>query len=271
MTISLDKRTAAATVSLTKIANESAVDLGEDVCAQVDLAADRSYSAMSQWPDVYQEAIERALALTLTGLDDDGQVPFYIFDDILRHEDVLSEDNYKNYVSNISKSLGGFGGTSYAPALRRMLGIDPPAASVQVPPKRKRFGRQPALANAPQSAAVGVDLEAEKDAPPFFHIFCTDGAPSDRSAVERILTEARTRPHFFQFVAIDADASGKQFLEHLNSNLQGAGIDNVGVTVYEGFPPSGDDAAEQKFYDDVIREFFLSWLPQARKNGITRR
>ncbi len=67
MPVELGKRVEAASVSLAKIARDSPIDLG-DVCAQVDIACDRSGSAVAQWPVVYQEAVERALALAMTGL-----------------------------------------------------------------------------------------------------------------------------------------------------------------------------------------------------------
>lgn len=234
MPIDLAKRTSAALVSLQKVVDDSPHDLGELV-AQLSLAADRSGSAAGQWPDVYQEAIERTLGLSLTGLDDDGKAPFFIFDSVIRHEVVLDEGSYRGYVPKIHKKLGRMGGTQYAPVIERMLALGDPAT--------------------------------EADQPPHLHIFGTDGEPSDRRATEQLLIQARTRPHFFQMVLIGGDADGEAYLQRLNNELRGEGVDNVGVTIYRGFPPSDDTA----FYDDVVREFFTDWLPAARKAGITHR
>lgn len=223
-------------VSLQKVVDESPTDLG-DLVAQCTLSADRSGSAARQWPDVYQEAAERMLGLVMTGLDDDRKVPFFVFDDQLVHEAVLGEDNYAGYVEHMHRRAGTMGGTAYSPVISKLLSLGDPAT--------------------------------EKDEAPFFHLFCTDGEPrrGDRSTIETLLIKARTRPHFFQFVLIGGDSDGEAYLQHLNKDLAGPGVDNVGLTIYSGFPP-GDDTA---FYNDVISEFFPIWLPEARKQGITSR
>lgn len=248
MPVELGKRVEAATVSLAKIAQDSQIDLG-DVCAQVDIACDRSGSAVNQWPGVYQEAVERALALAMTGLDDDQQIPITVFDHRIVGQDVLTPANYAGWVERFHAKAGNLGATLYSPVLDLML-----AQGAQ---------RKTGLLRSrkPQSD--------EADEPPYFHLFFTDGAPhpQDAQKIERLLIGARTRPHFFQFVLIGGDTQGQNYLEHLNSGLTGRGIDNVGLTIYGAMPPT-DDAA---FFNDTIREFFLEWLPQARKHGYTHR
>lgn len=242
MPISMEKRVEAATVSLQKIAAESKIDLG-DVSAQVTVSADRSGSAYGQWPDVYQEAIERALALTLTGLDDDGEVPFIAFDSKIKGEEMLNQGNYEGFVKQFHDSAGQMGGTAYAPVIDKLLGMGA---------KKKRFGK---------------GGSNEKNDPPFLHLFFTDGAPHDGPRAEELLIKGRTRPHFFQIILIGGDPGGKRYADRLNNDLSGPGIDNIGVTIYDGMPASDDTA----FFNDVISEFFLKWLPEARKQGITTR
>lgn len=243
MTISLEKRIDAATASLQRIAQESPIDLG-DVCAQVDLAADRSGSARKQWPDMYEEAVERAVGLSMTGLDDDQRVPGYVFDHRLVAEKILTPDNYKGWITHVHATAGHMGRTLYTPVLARML-----ASGKEH--RRFSFGK------------------SEADEPPFLHLFCTDGAPNreDRALIREMLIKARSRPHFFQFILIGGTERDEEYLQGLNRNLRGPGIDNVGLTIYRDMPPS-DDAA---FFNDVIREFFLSWLPEARTRKITKR
>ncbi|MBO1765799.1 VWA domain-containing protein [Allobranchiibius sp. GilTou38] len=247
MAVELGKRVEAATVSLAKIAQDSPIDLG-DVCVQVDIACDRSASAAAQWPGVYQEAVERALALAMTGLDDDEQIPITVFDHRIVGQDVLTPMNYAGWVERFHAKAGQLGATLYSPVLKLMLD--------QGEQRKGGFrGRK--------------QQGTEADEPPYFHLFFTDGAPhlQDARKIERLLIDARTRPHFFQFVLIGGDRQGRDYLEHLNSGLTGRGIDNVGLTIYDAMPPT-DDAA---FFNDTIREFFLEWLPLARKHGYTHR
>ena len=44
-------------------------------------------------------------------------------------------------------------------------------------------------------------------------------------------------------------------------------MDKGRLTEYE----TTHDMSDQQFFDDVIGEFFTSWLPEARRLGITRR
>lgn len=252
MSISLEKRVEAAGLSLQKIAADSKIDLG-DVCAQVDVAIDYSGSMGGRYPHEVQEALERMLALTLTGLDDDGVVPIYPFSHKLHDADDLTAGNYVGWVEEFTKH-NSMGGTAYVPFLEKMLG------------KKKRFG--------------GTD---ERNQPPFFHIIFTDGEPTDsKKSIEKHIVEARERPHFIQFVLLGNDPRGAAYLEHLNNHLTAPdpkchtcrevgtkgtdkGIDNVGVTVYANRPPTDDTG----FFNDTIREFFLDWLPAARQKGYT--
>jgi len=255
MSISLEKRVEAAAVSLQKIAADSKIDLG-DVCAQVDVAIDYSGSMGGRYPHEVQEAVERMLALTLTGLDDDGVVPIYPFSNKLHDADDLTAANYVGWVERFCQR-NRMGGTAYVPFLEKMLG------------KKKRFGGS-----------------NEKDQPPFFHIVFTDGEPTDsKRSIEKHIVEARERPHFIQFVLLGRDPEGRAYLEHLNNHLTQpdpkncrtckelgtqaatAGIDNVGLTVYADRPPTDDTG----FFNDTIREFFLDWLPAARQKGYTTR
>lgn len=249
--VDLSKRIEAAGVSLQKMAEKSTVDLG-DVTAQITAEIDFSGSMDGLYRrGTVQEAVERALALSMTGLDDDGIVPVTFFhgdpfDTIQVAEKEDSATGVVSYSGLVDKfhQSHTMGGTRYSGAIEKALGGG----------KRKFLGRQTA---------------DDPDAPPFLHLFFTDGAPanSDKRKIEELLVAARTRPHFFQFIMLGTDRDALDYLDHLNNGLSGPGVDNVGVTIYK----SPTEVADTEFFDAVVSEFFPIWLPAARTAGITKK
>lgn len=252
--ISLEKRTEdaeASIVSLLKREQAKGIDLGELV-AQVEIAIDFSASMAQRYkshdgqPAEVQTVVERALALSLSGLDDDGVVPVHFF----HHDDFAPElvdrQNYAGFVDAWARSHR-MGATNYAPTIRNILaGTD----------KKRRgglFGHKRAE----------PDLEAEKDAPPKFILFVTDGAPSDKSQTTKLLVEAAHRPIFWQFIGLGYSPS---FLEKLDT-MGNRVVDNVGLFEYHDTLAMSDT----EFFDAIIGEFFTHWLPEARRLGITRK
>lgn len=258
MPVTMDKRVEAATVSLTKAAQRATTDLG-DVTAQVTLEVDHSLSMDELYRNgTVQEVVERALALSMTGLDDDKIVPVTFFDDRAYEPIEVTDDRavYARVVDDFRRKHR-MGGTRYAPAIDHALGAS----------KRGRFRKGP----------------DERDAPPNLHLFVTDGAPSDAAATQQRLIDARSRPHFFQIVVVGGNAGALAFCQHLNDHLTeptegcqwcrgyphaaAAGIDNVGV--FECRDPKA--LSDEQFFDGVVNEFFPTWLPAARAAGYTRR
>lgn len=253
MPVSLDKRTEDAQsslISLLKKEQSKGIDLGE-LCAQVEIAIDFSGSMAARYkgnagePGEVQTVVERALALSLTGLDDDGVVPVHFF----HHKDFPAElvdrDNYQGFVDAWA-AQHRMGGTAYGPTISNILGGTG---------KKKLFGRK--------KAEPEIDFEAEKDEPPKFVILVTDGEPADRGRVQKLLAEAAPRPIFWQFIGL---GYSPDFLEKLDT-MGNRMIDNVGLTVYNDTLGMTDT----EFFDDIIGEFFTSWLPEARRLGITRK
>lgn len=238
--ISLEKRTETATTSLLKVLEKNPT-LGE-VCAQVTLEIDISASMTEFYANGYvQEAAERALALSMTGLDDDGIVPGIFYGSKAHDPIEFTEQTYRGAVADFVRKHGYDYSTLYAPPIQKALGGG----------KKKLFGRS------------GDDPNAA----PFLHIFLTDGAPADATQTERLLVDARKRPHFFHFIQFGNNVAASQYLDHLNNNLSGPGIDNVGVTKFTD-PASLTD---EQFYADIVSEFFPIWLPAARAAGITNK
>ncbi|SHG01845.1 TerF vWA domain-containing protein [Jatrophihabitans endophyticus] len=248
MTISLEKRTSdaeASLISLLKKEQDRGTDLGELV-AQVEIAIDFSGSMNRRYKNgEVQAVVERALALSLSGLDDDGVVPVHFFHSSGFPPELVDRDNYQGFVDAWA-GRHRMGGTAYAPTIRAVL--DGTAK------KKRLFGR-----SRPDTDA----LEAEKDAPPKFVLFVTDGAPSDRGETTRLLVEAAGRPVFWQFVGLGYSPSFLRKLDDMGNRV----VDNVGLTEYEDTL----EMTDQQFFDDIIGEFFGSWLPEARRLGITRR
>lgn len=247
--ISLTKRTEDATsalVSLLKKQADKGIDLG-DLVAQVEIAVDFSGSMARRYPNEVQEAVERALALSLSGLDDDGIVPVHFFHNSDFPVVQVSKDGkdgttaYQGFVADWA-SKHRMGGTNFAPTIQNILG----GAT------KRRFGRQ------------AGNNSNEKNEPPKLVLFVTDGDPSDRSETERLLTDASNRPIFWQFIGLGRKED-LAFLQRLNSGLPNRTVDNVGVTVYQ----SASTLNDTEFFDDVIGEFFTQWLPEARRLGIT--
>ena len=255
MTISLEKRTQdaeASVISLLKTQQEKGIDLGE-LTAQVEIAIDFSASMSGRFlgrggPSEVQTVVERALALSLSGLDDDGIVPVHFF----HHEDFPAElvdrENYAGFVDDWARKHK-MGTTNYAPTIRNILG--------GTPRKKSMFGKR----KPPEVDAA--TLETEKDQPPKFIIFVTDGAPFDKAETMRLLADAAQRPIFWQFIGLGYSPA---FLSELDT-MGNRAVDNVGLIEYADTLQMSD----QQFFDGVIGEFFTSWLPAARRRGITRR
>lgn len=251
--ISLEKRTEDAhtsLVSLLKKEQSRGIDLG-DLTAQVELVVDYSGSmkkrlrAQRGQPSEVQTVVERALALALSGLDDDGIVPVRFFQDFVFDAELITRDNYEGFVDSWT-SRHKTGGTNYVPAMQAVL--DKPARK---PKLLQRLGLRRAAAEV-----------AEADQPPKLVLFVTDGAPNDRKQTVRLLKECAPRPVFWQFIALGHKADYLRNLDTMGDRV----IDNAGLVEWEDTV----DMSDSEFFDAVIAEFFTQWLPAARAQGITR-
>lgn len=250
VTISLEKRTEdaqASIISLLKKEQAKGIDLGELV-AQVEIAIDFSGSMRPRFkaqadggPSEVQTVVERALALSLAGLDDDGVVPVHFFHAEAFEPVLVSADNHEGFVDDWAKGRK-MGATNYGPPMQAILGGGAK--------KKGLFGRR------------GPDLEAEKDAPPKLVLFVTDGAPADRSLTTKLVLEAASRPVFWQFIGLGYKPDFMAKLDTMGNRV----IDNVGLVEYSDTLAMTDT----EFFDAIIGEFFTQWLPEARRLAITR-
>ena len=248
--ISLEKRTEdaqASLISLLKTEQAKGIDLGE-LTAQVEIAIDFSGSMRSRFkppkgggPSEVQTVVERALALSLSGLDDDGVVPVHFFHTEAFDPVLVTADNHAGFVDAWAEGRK-MGQTNYGPPIRAILDGSSK--------KRGRFGRR------------SVDLEAEKDAPPKLVLFVTDGAPADKPLTTKLVLDAASRPVFWQFIGLGYAPDFMAKLDTMGNRV----IDNVGLVEYSDTLAMTDT----EFFDAVIGEFFTQWLPEARRLGITR-
>ncbi len=242
MTISLEKRSEAALISLQKIAEESTVDLG-NVSAQVKLVID--YSESMEWPENLfytngdmQELSEAVLGLSMTGLDEDKNVQVYPFHTEVFEPFTVDEKNYSGAIDRWRNPKGLFkaapkmGGTYYLPVIDRIVA----------------------------DASYAGDLEPGK--PPVLVIFQTDGQTYGMQQVKQRLIQLSGRSIFWLFLGL---GNKTEFLEELD-DMPGRVIDNVGFAKARriiGLPP-------EQLYTSMLQEFLTKWLPEARSQGIVR-
>jgi hypothetical protein len=231
MAISLEKRTENATgalISLLKAEQAKGNDLG-DLTAQVVLAIDYSLSMDGRYRNrEVQDLVERSLALSLSGLDDDGDIQTFFFHDGIFPPEVVSEKNYNGFVDNWKRGKR-MGATDYLPCIRAI---------------RKYL------------ADNGM---TRPGMPPVLVLFVTDGATRNESGIKQELINASGDPVFWQFMGL---GYSPQFLEDLDT-MGGRVLDNVGLFVVN----DSKSMSDEKFYGDIISEFFSKWLPAARKTN----
>jgi hypothetical protein len=256
MALSLDKISAQAPglLSLAKTASQ-VVDLSglNGQKAKVAVALDYSGSMTQVYGSgAMQRLVEKALALA-TQFDDDGAIDFFVFDTKAAYLGEISLDDFAGSVGRLTKGRR-MGTTNYADAflaVRNHFGFAPPA-----PPKKGFFG----LGKA-QPALTGSMLTTPADLP-VYALFLTDGAPDNKDAAIRALTEVSTAPIFWKFLSI-----GKQsmaFLEQLDSLTQRF-VDNA------NYEPIGDvDAISDAVLFEKMLEEFPDWLKEVRSKGLIK-
>lgn len=232
MTISLDKRTENAQnalINLLKVEAKKGNDLG-DLTAQVILAIDFSGSMDGRFANQeVQELVERALALSLAGLDDNGDIELFFFHNDVFNPETVNANNYGGFVNDWA-SRHRMGGTDYLPCIRAI----------------RKFAEKKGM--------------LKKGKPPVLVLFATDGATSNERRIQQELVDASSDPIFWQFLGL---GYAPRFLKQLDT-MGGRKVDNVGLFETANSQQMPDD----QFYDQMIGEFFREWLPAARNLNI---
>lgn len=231
MGISLAKRAeSAGTVMgalLEKVSLEKKTDFGA-VSAEVIVALDYSGSMEDRYRSgEVQEITERCLGVSLGGLDDDGKIQLFPFHDGVLKMQTIDQKNADGFINKWMKGKD-MGGTNYSPVINAIV----------------KFCKTEGYLNPGK--------------PPVFVIFVTDGEPGDKENTTRLLIEHAKLPIFWQFVGLGYHP---EFLEKLDK-MGGRVIDNVGL-----FSNIKDTKkiTDDEFYQELLKEFFSSWLPEAQK------
>lgn len=236
--ISLVKRTEAAEASLIDLLTKKEAegkplgDLTAQVIIAIDFSGSMEFDGNRYNNGEVQGVVERALALSLSGLDDDGNIQVFFFDNRSYPAETVDQNTYQGFVDRWRQGRR-MGGTNYTPVMNDIV----------------------AFADRNGMTAAGK--------PPIFVLFVTDGAPNDQSQTKKLLVQLANRPIFWQFLGL---GYSPRFLKKLDE-MGGRLVDNVGLTEMRNTLRMGD----REYFDEVIAEFFSEWLPAARAAGITQR
>lgn len=239
MGISLEKRAETAQgamISLLKESLDKGVDVG-DVTAACRLVIDFSGSMAGRYSrgDV-QDLAERVLACALAGLDDDGDIQVDYFHHDLAGDQELSLKNYSGAVQQFT-SRNRMGGTSYAPVIRKVI------KEVTEEPSGGFFRKKKAVTSSGPAAM------------PTLVFFITDGEPGDKEETIKLVAEASDKPIFWQFLGLGYEPA---FLKQLD-NMSGRTVDNANLA-----KSSLENADDQVWFTEMLREFIQQWIPAAR-------
>lgn len=194
--------------------------------AAVYLVLDRSISMNGFYTSgVMQDFTEKVLALS-AHFDDDGIVPMFVFGDRVFDPTDIDLAKMKGVIQQMTKKIGGMGGTSYAPAIE---------------------------------AVTKYHKKLNPDAPGFV-IFQTDGDAQDRLATEAAIKAASKEKIFWMFVGFGGSSESDFSLLNSLDNLPGRAIDNAGFW-WAGRRPQ--DRTPEEIYDGLMNEFpeYLDKMP----------
>lgn len=236
-------------VSLVKQARVSLEKKGlADHTAQVALVLDISGSMAAQYSSgKIQRLAERVLALG-TQFDDNGSIEVFLFGERAYYPGSMSLDNFKGFVSQVTRRFPLEGDTRYGEAMgivrEHYMGNDGPRSTVA------------------------------KGSSPIYVLFLTDGAPSDRSKAEAQVRFSSYEPIFWMFVGLGKSnktakgffanlmASDFSFLEKLD-DLTGRHVDNADFFSVENL----DQMSDTELYERMMQEY-PSYLQKGKQAGL---
>lgn len=219
--ISLEKSNDNLGKVLIDLSKDSKVDLSKHT-ARVALALDYSGSMDDMYESgSVQDTITRLLPIALQ-FDDNKELEFWLFSNSFKRLDVVTKENYRDYVKKIINRCGmSMGGTNYSPCLKSIADF---------------YHRR------------------EPSSIPAFVMFITDGEcfSSDRDATDEIIRELSAYNMFVQFVGIGN--STFSYLKDLD-NLSGRKHDNTGFITVKDM----DKLSDQDLYVNLLKQY-KAWL-----------
>lgn len=281
MGVDLTKRAEVAQDSIVSLLKESQAKTGVDpgvVEAQVVLAID--YSSSMSWlytRGVVQDLAERGVALSIAGLDDDGNIQIVMFHHDAFDPFTVDGTNYQGVIK-----LWMDGGDPNSTAAPAPVVSTPQVPAAAAPPKKKWFGRRnstPPTAvstGGPQKRSMGgtdylpainrvVRMVKEDLDPslPTLVLFFTDGATGNQPAIKRRLVELSGDPIYWQFCGLGYTPT---FIKELDT-MGGRKADNVGL--FE-IPADASSMPDDVFFEKVTHDYIVKWTPEARAKGIIK-
>jgi hypothetical protein len=224
--------------------------------AKVALVLDYSLSMKSEYASGrMQRFAEKVLAIA-TGMDDDGNIDFFVFDTNAAHLGEISLTDYKGSVDRLTAGRR-MGSTDYAGAfnaVRDHYGFARPAA-VAPPAKKGLFGGFKKELTPTVAPATAGPAEV-----PVYAIFLTDGGPNSKADAVRALTEVSTAPIFWKFISIGREDMA--FLQKLD-DLTDRFIDNA------DYKHIGDvEGVSDKELFKALLDEYPTYLKEARTKGL---
>lgn len=234
LTLSLEKKVAAAAPALVSLAKKAQISLEKNnlsnVRARVGLALDASGSMNGQYSrGRVQEVVNRLLPLAVH-FDDDGEIDTWAFG---ARAASLGTVNLRNYPQFISAAHGGW--RNWPLGSR----VNCEVAAIEM------------IVNHYQHSG---------DRTPCYILFISDGGVHDNRKITRAITEAARLPIFWQFVGLGGSDYG--ILEKLDE-MPGRVVDNANFFALDDL----HDVTEEALYDLLMGEF-PDWLMAARRAGI---
>ena len=220
------------------------------VKAQVVLVLDYSGSMENMYNSGFvQRVIERLVPVAMQ-FDDNGEMELYMFqNNCIKHPKNINESSVDGMVKREITNKYSFGGTQYAPAIRKIM-EDYIPANIKPTEKKGFFGSM--FGSKPNVTGNTTD--------PVYVIFVTDGDNSDKASAEEAIIEASKYGIFFQFVGIGS--ASMAFLDKLDT-LENRFIDNANF-----FQVNDLDKIEDKdLYERMLTEF-PSWIQLAKSKNI---
>lgn len=283
MAVDLMKRAEVAQESIVSLLKESQAKTGVDpgeVEAQVVLAID--YSSSMDWlytKNVVQDLAERGIALSIAGLDDDGNIQIVMFHHEAFEPFTVDGTNYQGVIK-----LWMDGGDPNATAAPAPVVSTPQVPAAAAPPKKKWFGRRTAApagagtatGTRPQPRRMGgtdylpainrivrmVKEDLNPDLPTLV-LFFTDGATGNQEAIKRRLVELSGEAIYWQVVGLGYMPA---FIKELDT-MGGRKADNVGLVE---IPADATSMSDPEFFEKVTHDYIVKWTPEARAKGIIK-
>lgn len=233
--ISLKKSVINLNKSIVDLSKKTGINLGKHR-ARVAVVMDYSGSMRRLYTTgAIQRVLTRLMPLALR-FDDNGELDIWLFNQYYQSIPSMNLKNFENYVEEvINKSGFRFGATSYAPVLEDVLNTYF-SKSKKLNLIGNMFKKQ----------------EGQKEEPPVFVIFITDGANSDKPATNQVILKSSEQKMFIQFVGIGEETF--PYLEKLDE-LSGRRVDNTGFIKVKDFELLKDE----EVYDMLLSQY-PEWL-----------